>query len=232
MRLIFRMRFSLTRLAAASTVAAALLLAACAGRGVVPSANSFGPGMADGNKLPAPKKTSSPCTKTQQPWIFAGACGTVTLTDVGGQTASMPKYAGLAVKAKFSASNAKPNTVLVVRDATGKHDVTGNLKGKTMPAFAPNSKFKPLIYMKVHNQGAAFAFSGIPQITITTASAFPAKTFCVLTQKQATNDNWVTEPVLPGKVSGKIVTFPAKTQQEPIAKSGTVYLAVACDYGG
>jgi hypothetical protein len=213
------MRFSPNRFAAFAAAAAALLLAACAGRGMVPSGTAFAP------SAPAAKgkATPSPCKKTQQPWIFGGACGTVTLATTGG-TASMKAYKGYTLKAKFT-SGAPNGTVLVVRDATGKGDATGTVGGKAFPQFT-YSGLKPLLYLKAHNQGVAFNFSGVPQITVTSATGFPGKT-CLLT-KMLANGTWSTGPLLNGQIKGNTLTFGTIVAQQKVPKNGTIYLAISC----
>jgi hypothetical protein len=234
------MRLSPHRIVATSTVVAALALAACAGHGVVPAGDSFAPSAlsAGAAKTPAPKKTPNPCTKgaTQSPWVFGGACAIGALSNKAGTTAKMPTYDAITVQAVFSANNAKPGTELLVRDATGKSDVTGKFAGKLMPAFntvgspPQTNTVSPLVYLKVHNEGAAFQFQGIPQITITVKSPFPKGTVCFLTQMNISNYTWVQNPVLPSSIKGNVITFGTLTNQVSVPKNGTIYIAAACHY--
>jgi hypothetical protein len=229
------MRFSPSSLAVASTAVAALLLAACASHGVVPSTSSFGPSVVSPEAVSpdAKKPTPSPCAKAQVPWDFGGACGTVALKAAGG-SASMGAYNGFKIKATFAKSNPAPKAgeLLVVRDATNtKGDVTGKVKGAAFPPFnkagQPSTTVTPLLYMKAHNQGGAFQFTATPVVTVTSVKAFPGKD-CILTKMNPSNNTWQAAPVVFGKITGNTVVFPAQTTQIPIPANGTIYLAMAC----
>jgi hypothetical protein len=227
------MRFSFNSLVAASTAAAALLLAACAGHGVVPATNSFAPSALSPDTLSpdAKKPTPSPCTKKQSPWIFGGACGTVKLASTGG-TASMTGYDGFTIKATF-ASCAKAGTVLMVRDATGKHDAKGTVGGKVFPPFNKIGQpqalvtVTPILYMKVQNLGAAFQFNNVPAITVTSKAAFPGNE-CVETRMNPTNNTWQESPVNLGTISRHSVKFNAIVTIIPFPSHGTIYIGFAC----
>jgi hypothetical protein len=227
------MRFSFSSLAVASTAAAALLLAACAGHGVVPATNSFAPSALSPDALSpdAKRPTPSPCTKKQSPWIFGGACGTVKLQSTGG-TASMTGYDGFTIKATF-ASGAKAGTVLMVRDATGKGDAKGKVGGKSFPPFnkagQPQSlvTVNPMLYMKVQNLGGAFQFNNVPAITITSKAAFPGNQ-CIETRMNPTNNTWQETPTNPGAIKGHQLKFPAIVTIIPFPQHGTIYIGFAC----
>lgn len=232
------MRFSSSSLIAGSTAVAALLLAACASHGVVPATNSFGPSVVSPEAVSpdAKKPTPKPCAKPQIPWDFGGSCGAVAIK-AGGGSASMAAYNGFTIKATFPKANPAPpaSEILVVRDATNtKKDITGLLSGQTFPPFtsagSPPTKITPLLYLKGHNQGGKFSFTGTPQVTLTSVKALPGKT-CILTELiLSTTKTWVwqTQPVVIGKISGKSVTFPSETHQIPIVANGTIYLAMGC----
>jgi hypothetical protein len=228
------MRFSTSNFVAAATAAGALLLAACAGHGVVPAANSFAPSAFSPDAIaPDTKKaTPSPCTKKQTPWVFGGTCATVTLTSTGG-TAKMSGYQGFGIQAAFS-TGAKAGTVLMVRDAVGKGgDAAGKVKGAFFPHFTkfglPQSltTVTPVLYLKVQNLGAAFNFSSIPAIQVTSKAAYPGNQ-CVETRMNPTNNTWQEYPTNLGKPAGHLVKFPAITQTIQFPKGGTIYIAVAC----
>jgi hypothetical protein len=231
------MRFSSSSLIAASTAVAALLLAACTSHGVVPATSSFGPSSISPEALSpdAKKPTPKPCAKPQVPWDFGGSCGTVAIK-AGGGTASMAAYNGFTIKATFPKASPAPGAgeLLVVRDATNtKKDITGVVKGMAFPPFnkagGSTSPFtvKPILYMKAHNQGGAFAFTGTPLLTVTSVKPFPGK-YCILTKMIPSNNTWQGEPVIQGKITGHTVVFPSKVSQTIIGKNGTIYLAMAC----
>jgi len=225
------MRLAPTVLALVPATAAALLLVACGGQGMAPSAaaltSSAGPA-----KKAAP--TPNPCSNTQQPWDFGGACDTVTIVATGpkttGGTASAKAYKGYAVQAVFS-TGAPAGTVLVVRDATGNGDATGKVDGKTFPAFT-YSGIKPLLYIKAHNQSAAFSFSGVPKITVTSAGTFPGSrcylTKMLTTSDPATNNTWATSPLLLAVPSGHTLAFGTAGFPQAVPKGGTIYIAIGC----
>jgi hypothetical protein len=226
------MRFSSNSLVVASTAVAALLLAACAGHGIVPAANSFAPAIVSPDAVnPDIKATPSPCSKTQLPWVFGGACGTVKLANTGG-TASMPAYDGFTIKAAF-ASGAPAGTVLMVRDATGKGDAKGKVGGKFFPPFnkagQPQSlvTVTPLLYMKVQNLGRAFQFNNVPAITIANKAAFPGNE-CIETRMNPTNNTWQETPTNPGTISGHSLKFGPIVTIIPFPTHGTIYIGFAC----
>jgi len=230
------MRFSSSSLIAASTAVAALLLAACASHGVVPATSSFGPSVVSPEALSpdAKKPTPKPCAKPQVAWTFGGSCGGVFIKAAGG-SASMAAYDGFTIKAKFPKASPAPSAgeVLVVRDATNtKKDITGLVGGKTFPALTKigspaTLSVKPFLYMKAYNQGGGFTFTATPLVTVTSVKAFPG-TRCILTKMNSSNNTWQTLPVIAGTITGHTVVFPSKTSQTPVAKNGTIYLAMAC----
>jgi hypothetical protein len=230
------MRFSSSSLVVASTAVAALLLAACASHGVVPSTNSFGPSVVSPEAFsPDAKTTPRPCAGPQAPktWHFGGACGGVFIKAAGG-SASMPAYDGFTIKATFPEASPAPSAgeVLVVRDGTDtKKDITGLVGGKKFPVFnkagVPPTTVIPLLYVKAQNVGSAFDFTGTPKLTVTSQKAFPGK-LCILTRMNPSNNTWQAAPFVSGTITGKTVAFPSEKTLIQVPKNGTIYLAIAC----
>jgi hypothetical protein len=229
------MRFSPNPIALAATGVAALLLAACAGHGVVPATGSFAPSALSPDTVrPDAKKTPkpTPCAAKQVAWTFAGACGTVAIKATGG-TASMAAYEGFTITATFAKTKgpAPVGEILVVRDGTTpSKDIKGLIAGHVFPPFTkagnPSQAVTPVIYLKAQNVGPAFTFSETPAIKVVSAKPFPGNT-CILTL-MASNYTWPTTKFAPGVITGKSVAFPMEPQPIEIPKDGTLYIAMAC----
>jgi hypothetical protein len=209
--------------------AAALLLAACAGHGMLPSATSVAPPDSTGDTM----KTTSLCKAAQGPWVFKGSCGTVTLAKSGG-SGSLAAYQGIKVAAVFSSGTQKAGTILLVRDAQPGTDITGKIGTETFPPFTSwgsLNNLKPFLYLKAHNQGGALTFNETPKITITSTSPLP-KGKCFLGKMPPPTSGqkwaWFTKEAAPGYIINGALVFSPFAQPQSMLAQGTLYLGVAC----
>ena len=215
------MKSSLIRSGAAALVAA-LAFAACAGNQTVPSSGL--PVTSDSIRAAAPD--AAPTCPLQLGWVFGGPCDTVPLTKTGG-TGSLPNYMGFTLSSTLYSNTAKKGTALIFEDATGKHDITGTVKGKPFPKLK-----NAILYLAALNTGNPFVFNATPKITIKSKTKFTAKV-CVLNRlrppaKGKPGYTWTPTPIT-GAPKGKTVIFgsiqPPGGQAIP---AGAFFLGFSC----
>jgi len=148
------MRFSFIRTSAA-VVVASIALAACGGRGVVPTSSV--PGMT-GNVAPA---AASPCAYAKLPWYFKGACVATTLTSKGG-TVKLPAYKNITASITLGANTASGKVNFIVGDATGHKDITPLAVTKAFPKYSQTTCSSkngcpgtPIFYLEAANGSKA-----------------------------------------------------------------------------
>ena len=148
------MRFSLFR-SGVICAASALALAACAGRGIVPTSQApLGPSNGldtlSQNNLTSPDLTTCATKPPQAQWVMKGACTHISLKPTGA-TFSLDTYMNLTVTGSIGANNLKSPATVYIVDATDKGDVE-NWKGSAFPKYkAAGTTF---IYAAAINQSS------------------------------------------------------------------------------
>jgi len=140
------MRLSMIRAASVATVAA-IALAACAGRGIVPSSPDGQTAMAPDAVSPL-KLTTCATSPPQYDWIFQGACDGFTLKSTGGSF-SLATYEDITVKGSIGENTAKGSVSVYIADAIDKSDIK-SYKGKAFPPYKGSGT--TFIYATVANQ--------------------------------------------------------------------------------
>jgi hypothetical protein len=214
----------LSVIAFASAIAA---LSACSGSN--PS-NGSAAGFAPG----APMQVAAPqsvdlCAKLPpKGYAFHGECWQGTLKKAGA-AASLTVYQNTEIAMQLGSNNA-PGSTISLRDATGKKDITGAVKGKTFPLYVGFGE--PVIYFDFHNASAkAVAFAKTPQIAVTvTNGPFNPTATCGLSFLQT--GQWVTVPALTGKIAGSVLTYAPDTirkEKVTIPALGDLYAVAWCN---
>jgi hypothetical protein len=202
----------------AAALVAALAFAACAGNSTVPSSGL--PTTSDSIRAVAPD-SGVPCPLPVG-WTFGGPCDTVPLTKTGG-TGSLPNYMGFTLTSVLQSNTAKKGTALVFEDATGKHDITGTVKGKPFPKLK-----NAILYLAALNtSSSSFVFNATPAITIKSKSKIGGKV-CTLNElmKKKGAYFWQSTPIQ-GVPKGKTVSF-GSVQSSQTIPAGAFFLAFSC----
>lgn len=215
----------------------AIALAACAGRGIVPSSNDAAAPMSPGGLWPL---ASSGCATSppQYEWIFKGSCDKFTLKSTGGSF-SLATYEDLTVKGSIGKNTAKGSVTVYIADAIDKNgDIEAN-KGKKFPAYKANGT--TVIYAAVSNQSSQL-IKPVPvkdktvlAYTITDSKALPGNT-CAAALLEESEKGAYSWKQFPGgcEVSGK--TISVKVYEAPsgfaLPPKGTpLYFAINCYKG-
>ncbi|MBV8374207.1 MAG: hypothetical protein JO302_01750, partial [Candidatus Eremiobacteraeota bacterium] len=156
------MRLSTISRWAVATIAATGL-AACAGRGIVPSSpTAMAPTTAmrptaimneaqpDGALLPLNLKTCA-TSPPQYQWIFKGACDEFTLKSSGGKF-SLGEYKDFTVTGSIGKNTAKTAAKVVLADAIDKKGDVEKYKGKNFPPYKGNGT--TILYASAMNQSS------------------------------------------------------------------------------
>ncbi|HVR46157.1 MAG TPA: hypothetical protein VMT95_05925 [Candidatus Binatia bacterium] len=229
------MRFSLFR-SGVICAASALALAACAGRGIVPTsqaplAPSNGLDTLSQNNLLSPDLTTCAKVPPQGQWIMKGACTKITLKPTGANF-SLEQYMNLTVTGSIGANTLKSPVAVYIVDATDKGDIE-NWKGSAFPKY--KAAGTTIAYAAAINQSSTKV---VPKISkkpvleyiITDSKGLPGKecSAAVLTFVKG-KPLWKPLPVT-GKIQGKTVklaqyTVPRGFQLPP---KTPLYFAVNC----
>jgi hypothetical protein len=229
--------------AGAIAVVAALALAACAGRGVVPStptglapANSVG----DASQLPASQLpfevplTSCATSPPQYDWIFKGSCDKFTLKPSGGSF-TLASYQNITVKGSIGKNTVKNSAAIALADAIDKNGDITTWKGKTFPAYKANGV--TIVYASAVNQSSQI-IKPIPvhnkpvlQYVITDSKGLHGHNCgaAVLAQQQHGGLKWTQLPAT-GHVKGNSVTISQyeAPQGFELPPKAPLYFAVNC----
>lgn len=203
------MRLPVIRVSAVAAVAS-IALAACAGRGVVPSAPSALAPAAYGDASPLGVTTCA-TSPPQYEWIFKGACDKFTLKPSGG-TFSLQKYEDITVTGSIGANNVKGSAVLYLVDAIDKNGDIEKDKGASFPPYKASGT--TILYSVAINQSnqtikpKSVKGKAVLQYVITDAKGLPGNTCgaAVLTEPKAGKFTWTSLPAQ-GPVKGKTVTI-------------------------
>lgn len=206
------MRSSITRSVSAAIVAA-VALAACAGRGVVPS-QGFAPNVSNGfasNGFDAgPDGKTSPCD-IKGKYYFHGSCRTFNLNMTKSTTVKLGQfgpYHGITITTTFGPFTNPPkvqSVPAIMGDAVGSGDITGLAGGKAFklygdgkdcvyankPATCPG---KPFVYAELINTSK---YTLKPQLTpkfvITDSNGFPTGRNNQCFPAELTSKGWLPE---------------------------------------
>lgn len=131
------MRFSLFR-SGVICAASALALAACAGRGIVPTsqsplAPSNGLDTLSQDNLLSPDLTTCAKVPPQGQWVMKGACTHISLKPAGANF-SLGEYMNLTVTGIIGANTLKSPVTVYIVDATDKGDIA-SWKGSAFPKY-------------------------------------------------------------------------------------------------
>jgi hypothetical protein len=207
-----------------SAIAAAALLAACGGHGVVPQQNVVPSNGASGDVSfdgLSPDAKTSPCD-VKGMYYFHGNCVAFNMNINSNTVVTLGKYkqyAGLKIVTTLSPFSNPPKVKTVpavMGDATGKKDdITGTVKRKAFPLYVPgkqgcvNTQNKPeicpgratFVYAELINKSSyTLKPKNTPSFYITDQNGFPGKNLCfpaILTSK-----GWAPNETLGGKPSG------------------------------
>ncbi len=205
------MRLSMIR-AGALCAASAFALAACAGRGIVPTSqsalnpNALNPALQD--DALSPLATSCATSPPQYQWILKGACTKITLKPTGA-TFALAKYQDITVNGSIGDNSLKASATVYLADATDKGDIL-NWKGAAFLKY--KAKGTTFVYAAAVNQGKVpivpkAGNKPIFEYDITDAKGLPGKQ-CAEAVIKTVNHKPVWNP-LPGvfPVKGKTVSL-------------------------
>lgn len=216
------MRFSFVRTGIVAT-AAAIALAACGGRGIVPS-QSAAP---DLSLVP---QAANPCyTSAVQPaWIFKGSCK-ITKLPPGGTKIALAAYKGMTETVTLPKNTGKDGAFVLV-DAVGGADIT-KYKTLAMPKL-PSTVGKSALYVEAVNATKGLMFTA-GSLVFLTKGTFPGKTctLSLLQQRSKTSFAWtatIQEPVKAGAVTYTIPYTALATFFQKGLPAGPLYFNVAC----
>ncbi len=235
------MRFSLFR-SGVICAASALVLAACAAHGIVPTsqaplAPSNGLDALSQDNLLSPDLTACATKPPQGQWVMKGACSKITLKPTGADF-SLQKYMDITVTGSIGANDLKKPATVYVADATDKSDIEA-WKGLAFPKYkaagttfiyaaAINQSTTPIVPKVVKNKP-------ILEYVITDSKGLPGNkcAAAVLTFVKG-KPIWKPLPIT-AKVKGKTVTIaqytvPRGFELPPKTKAGLtpLYFAVNC----
>jgi hypothetical protein len=224
------MRFS-TIVTGSTAVAAAVVLAACGGHGVVPSQSFASGGSGVSNDLLA-NAQKSPCQVAKM-YFFHGNCRAFTLSMTKNTVVKLGQfgaYHGIKITTTFSPNSGGPKTggvAAIMGDADGKGDITGTVGGKAFklygdgkdcvyagkPATCPG---KPFVYAELINTSQyTLKPQKTPGFYITDDNGFPGTKACF--PAELTSKGWLPETNLTGKPKGKTLTINA------VSNTGNLY---------
>lgn len=232
------------RTGAIATIAA-IALAACAGRGIVPSSptamaptNEMIPGASDDGMSPLKTKKKT-CAKTppQYEWVFKGTCDEFILKPGGGDF-SLEQYAYITVTGSIGKNTVKGSATIALADAVDKKGDIEAYKGKSFPVY--KGKGTTIIYASANNQSnqtikpIVVKGKAIIQYVISDKKKFPGKTCsaAILTHESSGKLYW--DPLPNGfPVKGKSVTISLYTtpngfELPPKSDATAIYFAVNC----
>jgi hypothetical protein len=230
------MRFSLFR-SGVICAASALALAACAGRGIVPTSQApLGPSngldtLSQDNLL-SPDITTCATKPPQAQWIMKGACTKISLKPTGGSF-SLDQYMNLTVTGSIGANSLKSPATVYLADATDKGDIE-NWKGSAFPKY--KAAGTTIAYAAAINQSSTKIVPKVQrnkpvlEYIITDSKGLPGKT-CSAAVLAFQNGKPVWKPLpVQGPVKGKTVklaqyTVPRGFQLPP---KTPLYFAVNC----
>jgi hypothetical protein len=203
------MRSSIIRSCAIATVAA-MGLAACAGRSIVPSSSSDVAPMASNAGI-APLLTTCLKSPPQYQWIFKGACVGFMITSNGGSFA-LGEYDDLTIKGTIGDNTAKGSVKIVVADALDNGDIEP-YKGKAFPPYKASGT--TVAYAVAINQSTQIVkpitARGKPILSyvITDAKGLPGKecAAAVLAHQKNGSLKWTSLPGGPYEIKGDTVTI-------------------------
>jgi len=200
------MRLSFVRACiAASAGAFAIALAACAGHGVVPTAQSPMAQLATGGAMaPLALKTCA-TSPPQYEWIYGGACQTITLKPTGASF-SLGEYQNITVKGSIGKNSTKGTANVVIADAIDKNGDISKYKGGAFPAYKANGT--TYVYAAAINQST----QTIKPITVKNK---PVLQYVVTDSKGFGSANKCGAAVLTFQKNGKPLW-------EPLPASGTI----------
>jgi hypothetical protein len=216
---------------------AAIALAACAGRGIVPSSTSALPPTSLGGFLPL---GSSSCATSppQYEWIFKGSCDKFTLKSTGGSF-SLAEYEDITVKGSIGKNTVKGSALIYIADAIDKNGDIEADKGKKFPAY--KAAGTTIIYATVSNQTSQL-IRPVPvkdktvlEYTITDSKGLPGTTCgaALLEESQKGAFSWKQFPgsfhVVGKTVDVKVYEAPSGFALPP--KGTPLYFAVNCYKG-
>jgi hypothetical protein len=230
------MRFSLFR-SGVICAASALALAACAGRGIVPTsqaplAPSNGLNTLSQGDLLSPDLTTCATKPPQSQWVMKGACTKITLKPSGSNFA-LGQYMNLTVTGSIGANTLKSPVPVYIVDATDKGDIE-NWKNVPFPKY--KAAGTTIAYAAAINQSSTKVIPKVErnkpvlEYIITDSKGLPGKqcSAAVLTFQKG-KPVWKPLPVN-GPVKGKTVklaqyTVPRGFELPPKAP---LYFAVNC----
>jgi len=162
----------------AGAIATAIALAACAGRGAIPTAPGALAPSSIGDMSPLALKTCA-TDPPQWEWIFKGPCDAFTLKPTGG-TFALGTYDDISLKGSIGYNSLKGSATIDLADAIDKNGDIESYKGKKFPAY--KAKGTTVLYVVADNQTSETikpkSHPGKPvlQYSITDSKGFPGKT--------------------------------------------------------
>jgi hypothetical protein len=248
------MRLSMIRSGFAA-IAVSIALMACGGHGMVPSQSlSQNSAVAPANELAVDvSPDASPCNVPGL-YYFHGSCASFKLKTTAATTVplgSKTPYKGIKITSTFSAMENPPKGVAtvpaVLGDATGKGDITGQVKGKSFPLYGvgkdcvnPQGKAefcpgKPFVYAQLINKSThTLKPKDTPKFVISDANGYPGKRLCfpaILTSPGPhTVGGWAPNTTLGGQPHGTNLTI--NSQPNPgqlIFPPGAFIVTGACE---
>lgn len=195
---------------AIATVAVAIALAACSGRGVVPPASTALAPVSYGDISPLAVTTCA-TSPPQYEWIFKGACDKFTLKP-GGGTFKLQEYEDITVTGSIGENDVKGSALIYLVDAIDKNGDIEKDKSKTFPPY--NAAGTTIVYAVAINQSKqtikpkSVKNKAVLQYVITDTKGLPGNTCgaAVLTEPKPGKFTWTSLPAQ-GPVKGKTVTI-------------------------
>ncbi|HEY6327624.1 MAG TPA: hypothetical protein VIW73_14050 [Candidatus Cybelea sp.] len=231
------MRFSLFR-SGVICAASALALAACAGRGIVPTsqaplAPSNGLDTLSQDNLLSPDFTTCAKVPPQGQWVMKGACTKISLKPTGSPF-SLAQYMNLTVSGSIGANTLKSPVAVYIVDATDKGDIE-NWKGSPFPKY--KAAGTTIAYAAAINQSSTKIIPKVErnkpvlEYIITGSKGLPGKqcSAAVLTFSKAGKPIWKPLPVQ-GPIKGKTVKLAqyAVPRGFELPPKTPLYFAVNC----
>jgi hypothetical protein len=231
----------LPAISAGAVAVLALALAACAGRGIVPSspmgqtpANSYGNASQVADSMSVSPDATCATSPPQYDWIFKGSCQVFTLKPTG-SSFSLSAYQTYTVKGSIGKNTTKGTAKVALVDAVNKNGDILKWKGKAFPAYHANGT--TIIYASAINQSTQIIkpvpVHGKPvlQYVISSTNDLPGKTCgaAVLAQQKNGQLKWTSLPAT-GQVKGKSVTISQYEvpQGFELPPKSPLYFAVNC----
>ena len=221
---------------------AALALAACGGRSIVPMQSPFTALSFDGNAV---ANATDPCETLSKDgiWYFHGPCLAQDVKKTS-TTYKLKAYKGIAQTLKYPALSASlpANSTLITGEGTGSSDITGTFTGTKFPLYG--AKGVPcvngsgssgscvgtaLVYDLLANATANNAmFTGSPSIALVARSLKHDRS-CVLNQLIQRGAGWAWEVTPVGSFTKKdTVSLPTDSISFHVDSHTIEVLAVSC----